>query len=60
MDTIDTPETEPNFGVEIAQAFAVSLATTAGAFAGMILIGAVYGKVQQRKAAKNAKTKTED
>lgn len=55
---IDTPADEnESFGVVLAKSFAVSAATTAGMVGGLVAVGYVVTKIQERKAKKEAAKK---
>lgn len=57
MDDIETPETtEDSFGTEIAKALILSAVSAAGTVGGLMLIGAVVGKIQQVRVNRIAKT----
>lgn len=55
---IDTPADETDgFGIVLAKSFAVSAATTAGTIGGLLVVGYVVTKIQERKAKKEAAKK---
>jgi len=59
MDINDTnledTTTEDSFGIQIAKAVAISAASYAGAFAALVVVGAVTNTVVKIKEKRNAK-----
>jgi len=51
--TLDTPET--SLGADVAKAFIISVASTAGTMVGMLAIGYTISKVKDVKAKRSAK-----
>jgi hypothetical protein len=53
-DFNETIETTDSFGKELAKTAALSVASTAGTFGGLVLVGLVIEKVRTRRARKAA------
>lgn len=51
---------QDDFGTEIAKAFILSMAATAGMFAGVAIVGAGAGFVRNRRKARKAKRTQEE
>jgi uncharacterized protein (DUF2062 family) len=55
MDIDFIEDQDFSFGKEVAKAFVISTAATAGTFAGILAVGYAYGKIQDFREARRTK-----